>query len=89
MDIEKIAELACLSFSPEEKEKLARDMAEILAFADGLPALETEDDLTDVAVDVCALREDVSGACLPRDELLASAKSRTDAYITVPRIRQE
>ncbi len=89
MELEKIAELACLTLTPEERKRLEKDMEEILAFANDLPDLAEEQDLTDAAVDVCLLRTDAPADCFPRETLLAAAHGRTEEYITVPRVLQE
>lgn len=89
MDIEKIAALACLSLTPEERERLTREMDAILAFVAELPELDAEDVPADVAVDVGDLREDGARTCLPREALLSASPGRTEEFITVPRVLRE
>lgn len=89
MDIEKIAALACLSFSEEERQALEREMEEILSFARSLPDWRAEEDGSAEEVNVRALRGDTVAPSLSRESLLAAAPARTERYITVPRVLSE
>ena len=91
VDIDRLADLAKLSLSPEERERLTKDMAALIAFADRLSAVETDGDTLPVSAprDIPALREDTPAPSLPREELLRAAKTREDGYITVPRVVKE
>lgn len=89
LDLDQLAKLACLDISAEEREFLAKDMEAIVAFASRLP--EVDELLFDKkeAKDVKQLREDLCGGCLSREELLASAHTKREGYITVPRVWKE
>ena len=88
IDVEAVANLARLTFTAEEMEAMAQDMSAIVAFADKLSALDTEN--VPVTAHVVPLsnvfREDAPGAPTDRDELLANAPTKADGFFTVPRV---
>ena len=88
VDVEKIAHLARLSLTGEEKERFGADMAAIVAFADQLSAVDTEGvrETTYVVPLSNVLREDTPQSDYARDDLLANAKTKADGYVTVPRV---
>ena len=88
VDVEKIANLARLSLTGEEKERFGADMAAIVAFADKLSAVDTEGvrETTYVVPLANVLREDIPQSDYARDDLLANAKTKADGYVTVPRV---
>ncbi len=87
-DIDRIADLAKLSLTDDEKKSAAVDMAAIVAFADELSDAPT--DGVEPALfggdQVNRLREDEAGLCFDRAALLAMAPAKTDEYIRVPRV---
>ena len=88
VDVEKIAHLARLSLTADEKERFGADMTAIVAFADQLSAVDTEG-VRETAYVVPlsnVLREDVPQSDYARDDLLANAKTKADGYVTVPRV---
>ena len=89
LDLDRLASLACLNLSEEERARLTVDMQAIVAFATGLPAAEEGLCGGEDAVDVSQLREDVSTSFLYGDEMLASAGSVQEGYITVPHVWRE
>jgi len=88
VDVERIADLARLSLSGEEKARVAADMAAIIGFADQLSAVDTEGvgEATYVVPLKNVLREDEPVCTCTRDELLANAKTKAEGYVTVPRV---
>lgn len=87
-DVDRIADLAKLTLGEHEKEAVSNDLAAIVAFANELsdapvegiePALFGGDQVN-------RLREDECGCHFDRSALLASAPSKTDEYIRVPRV---
>ena len=86
--IEKIAELARVSLKPEEKKKLAADIAAILTYVKKLDSIDTKNitptshvlDLENV------FREDAVKPSEVRDEALACAPSREGKFFKVPKI---
>ena len=69
MDVEKTARLARLRLSGPERRALSEEMARIMAFADALSAL----------------RADVAGPVLAREEALRAAPARREGCFIVPR----
>ena len=88
VDVEKIANLARLQLTADEKEKAAADMNAIVEFADRLGAVNTEGvrETTYVVPMKNVWREDEPAQHFTRDEMLENAKTRADGYVTVPRV---
>lgn len=86
MDIEKLSELACLSLNESEKSSLLCDLRDMLDFAESLVSHEIPESTPINEEKESVVREDLPSPCMPRDELLAAARSRTDAYLSVPRV---
>lgn len=88
IDIDNIAELAKISLSESEKEEMAKDMAEIVEFANQLAALDIEkiSETAHVLPLENVLREDVPERGTDRAALLSNAKTKTEEYIYVPRV---
>ena len=86
-DVEKIAKLAKLRFSAEEKEKFTRQLAEIITYVDKLNELDTENvpptyhvlNLTNV------FREDQVQTWLSPEEATANAPKKLSGYLAYPR----
>jgi aspartyl-tRNA(Asn)/glutamyl-tRNA(Gln) amidotransferase subunit C len=87
-DVEHVARLARLALTPDEVDRLTRELAGILEHADDIAAL----DLEGVAPTahplqlVNVLRADEVRPSLPRDEVLAAAPDAEDGRFRVPRI---
>ena len=90
-ELDRLAELAKLSFSDEEKEALGRDMSEIVAFASKLSEADiSEDDCRfDAAGTPNTLRDDMVREGIDREALLASSKNASDGYIRVSKVIEE
>ena len=84
--IAHVARLSRLELSPQEVEAFRTQLAGILEHFRTLRAL----DLTSVPPTshvlpmTNVLREDVPGACLPREEVLAAAPAVEEGYVVVP-----
>ena len=80
VDVERIADLARLSLSGEEKARVAADMSAIIGFADQLSAVNTEgiQEATYVVDLKNVLREDEPENDFARDDLLANAKTHAE-----------
>lgn len=89
--VEKIADLAKLSFSEEEMEEIRRDLGRMIEFVDTLKALDLDGvpPLTHMSDAVDAWREDKAGPALPREEALGNAPSVDGPFFTVPRFIQK
>ena len=73
-DVERVARLARLELSVEEKDLFARQLAGILAYAEQIQRVPTEGiEPTSHAGDAAALRDDEVRPCLPREASLAAA----------------
>ena len=88
IDVENVANLSKLLLSPEEKEAAAKDMEEIVEFANQLQAIDTENipaaahtaKLTNV------FREDIPQMSCPRELLLENAPEQHDGCVFVPQV---
>ena len=87
-DVRYVAQLARLSFTAEEEERLVHDLNAILDYMEQLDRLETRDiePLTHVLEHGNVLREDVLIPSLPRDEVLRNAPARTEEFFRVPKV---
>ena len=73
-DVERVARLARLELSAEEKDLFARQLAGILAYAEQIQRIPTEGiEPTSHAGDAATLRDDELQPSLPRDASLAAA----------------
>ena len=88
IDIDNIAELAKISLSESEKEEMAKEMAEIVGFANRLAAVDIEkiSETAQVLPIENVFREDVPERGTDRAALLSNAKTKTEEYIYVPRV---
>ena len=81
------AQLAHLSLTPGERETFARQLDEVLTYAESIQALDTRDvEPMSHAVTSEVLREDVPAPELPREKALAAAPDAADGLFRVPRI---
>ena len=87
-EVEHVANLARLTFSEAEKEKLAEQLAEILGYIEQLNELDTKDvEPTSHAIPVKnVVRPDVVNPSLTQDEALSNAPSNVDGLFEVPKI---
>jgi aspartyl-tRNA(Asn)/glutamyl-tRNA(Gln) amidotransferase subunit C len=91
-DVQRLASLARLELSPEEIALFARQLSDILAFADEVQAVDTTSvNLESSAAPSGGLRDDVRLPSLDRDEALrgATGADRADGLFTVPRVFAE
>ncbi len=87
-DVEQVARLAKLEFSPEEKERLTYQLNTILEYMDQLNRLDTSnvEPLSHVTDTGNAFREDVRRPGLSTDEALQNAPDRTEEFFRVPKV---
>ncbi|MGH7316613.1 MAG: Asp-tRNA(Asn)/Glu-tRNA(Gln) amidotransferase subunit GatC [Candidatus Rokuibacteriota bacterium] len=90
-DVEHVARLARLELSAAEKDRMSRELDDILTYIDKLRALDTTGvEPTSHAVPVTnVMRDDVPWPSLPRAETLANAPDRRGELFRVPRIIEE
>jgi aspartyl-tRNA(Asn)/glutamyl-tRNA(Gln) amidotransferase subunit C len=87
-DVEHIAKLARLEFSPDEMEKFTHQMNDILAYIDKLNELDTSnvEPLSHVIELNNVFRDDEVRPSLPAEEALKNAPTRTDTMFKVPKV---
>ena len=89
-DVERIASLAHLELSEVEKETFARQLADILTYAETVQAIDTTDapPTTHVLSRHEAFRTDEVQESLSRDEALANAPDGTpdEGFFKVPKV---
>lgn len=85
-EVEHIAELARLTLSQAEKERLQEQLSAVLAYADRLQELETETVSPARLPARRSLRADLSRPSTPRDDVLFNAPASDGAYFLVPPI---
>lgn len=90
-DVEKIAELAHLELSDEEKKTFASQLDEILGYAERIDALDTEgvEPTSHALLRDDAFREDEEKPSLPSDEVLDTSPGKNDkrdGLIRVPKV---
>jgi aspartyl-tRNA(Asn)/glutamyl-tRNA(Gln) amidotransferase subunit C len=88
MDIEKVARLARLELSDEEKSTFGSQLEQILTYMEQLNRLDTSGvEPTSHAIPVYnVFREDEVRSSLPQEEVLAVAPDEEDGHFKVPRI---
>lgn len=88
-DVEKIAKLAKLRFSEEEKTKLQGEMNEVLGYIDTInqiPGLEDVKPLENINETENVFREDEAKAGLTKEEALKNAPDKTENFFKVPKV---
>ncbi|MBS3917600.1 MAG: Asp-tRNA(Asn)/Glu-tRNA(Gln) amidotransferase subunit GatC [Deltaproteobacteria bacterium] len=88
MDIEKVARLARLELSGEEKKTFGNQLEQILAYMEQLNRLDaTGVEPTSHAIPmVNVFREDEVKRSVPREEILEISPDQGDGHFKVPRI---
>ena len=88
MDIEKVARLARLELSEEEKETFQSQLEQILTHMEQLNRMDTTGvEPTSHAIPVYnAFREDETRPSSPKEEVMAIAPEQEEGYLKVPRI---
>jgi aspartyl-tRNA(Asn)/glutamyl-tRNA(Gln) amidotransferase subunit C len=88
-DVEKIAKLAKLRFSDDEKEKLKGEMNKVLDYIDTLneiKGLDKVEPLESINETENVFREDISEKCLTKEETLKNAPEKTENFFKVPKV---
>lgn len=84
---DRIASLSRLSFSGEERERMAKDMEEILRLMDTVAEVPLASEAAPtVAGSMELLREDAVKSSLSVEEALANAKGRQGDFFAVPKM---
>jgi aspartyl-tRNA(Asn)/glutamyl-tRNA(Gln) amidotransferase subunit C len=88
MDIEKVAKLARLELSEQEKETFGNQLDQILTYMEQLNRLDTTGiEPTSHAIPVYnAFREDEARPSYPKEEVLGMGPEEEEGHFKVPRI---
>ncbi len=86
--IDKLAHLARLQFSDEEKKGLKKDLGEMIGFINKLNELDTEDvePLLHMSSRVNVLRDDTVEGSVSREEALLNASKKNEQFFLVPKV---
>lgn len=87
-EVRYIAELARLQFTPDEEERLARQMNDVLTYMDKLSQLDTAfvPPMSHVLDLFNVFREDVVRERITREDALSNAPDADEAYFRVPKV---
>ena len=87
-DIEKVAKLAMLELTPEQKERFGKQPNEILAYMEKLNELGTENvkPLGHVLEISTPFREDRAAPSMDRKNALMNAPAREDGFFKTPKV---
>ena len=87
-DVEKLAHLARLQFSAEEKTRMVNDMEKIIGFVEKINEMDLEgvEPLVYMTDAENALREDIPTPPVPQDEALKNAPDANSDYFRVPTV---
>lgn len=86
--IDKLSRLAMLHFEAGEKEEIRKDLQEMIGFVDKLKELDTTgvEPLLHISAEVNALRGDVPGGMLTKQQALQNAPEHSDKFFLVPKV---
>jgi aspartyl-tRNA(Asn)/glutamyl-tRNA(Gln) amidotransferase subunit C len=86
--IDRISRLAYLEFGEEEKEKIRRDLEQILTFVEKLKELDTEnvEPLVYLSDKTNVLREDTKIPTISMEEALLNAPEKSGRFFKVPKV---
>ncbi len=87
-DVEKIAKLAKLSFTDEEKEKFTEQLGQIISYVEKLNELDVENiPATYHVLEVKnVFRKDEAKPSMSREKVLENAPSGKKGYFSVPKV---
>lgn len=90
-EVGQVARLARLSLTDAERERMTAQLDAILGYIDALSGLDTADiePTTTVIPMRSVMREDQVRPSLSREEALANAPERAEAFFRVPRIIED
>jgi aspartyl-tRNA(Asn)/glutamyl-tRNA(Gln) amidotransferase subunit C len=86
--VDRLANLARLSFEPAEKTEIKKDLQKMISFIEKLNELETTgvEPLLFMTEEANVLREDEVKGSVPRDEGLLNAPLKDDKFFKVPKV---
>lgn len=85
--VDRVANLAKLSFTEAEKEKLQAEMSKIVSFFDKMNELDTEnvEPLIFLSEEINAFREDNAFLEITKEQALKNAPQKDSDYFKVPK----
>lgn len=88
INVENVAMLARLSLNEEEKINLAKDLENIIGFANELSKIDTEGigPTAHIMPVKNRFRKDIAVSEFTREELLSNAPFQTDGCLSVPKV---
>jgi len=88
INVENVAMLARLSLNEEEKINLAKDLENIIGFANELSKIDTDgiEPTAHIMPVQNRFRKDIAATEFTREELLSNAPSRMDGCLSVPKV---
>jgi aspartyl-tRNA(Asn)/glutamyl-tRNA(Gln) amidotransferase subunit C len=89
-DVQYVARLARLSFTPDEQEHMARDLSRIIGYMQQLEEVDTSEvaPMEHVLDRVDVFREDVKQTRISHEEALSNAPDTDGDHFRVPRVIQ-
>jgi aspartyl-tRNA(Asn)/glutamyl-tRNA(Gln) amidotransferase subunit C len=87
--LEKISHLARLELDESKEKEMLESLSEILTWVEKLNELDTEqvEPLTNMTMEINALREDKVGEHLDREKGLLNAPERDKKFFRVPKVK--
>ena len=87
-DVEKVAQLAKLTFTEEEKQRFTEQLAQIVAYVEKLGELDLDDvEPTSHVIELTnVMREDRVEPWLTQEEALMNAPARKLGFFSVPKV---
>jgi aspartyl-tRNA(Asn)/glutamyl-tRNA(Gln) amidotransferase subunit C len=87
--LEKIAHLARLELNESKEKEMLQSLSEILTWVEKLNVLDTEniEPLTNMSMEINALREDKVGDHLEREKGLRHAPKKDNMFFKVPKVK--
>lgn len=84
----RLAELARLEIKPEQEEKLTKDLSQIINWVAQLQEVNTDgiEPLLNMSHEINAMREDVKGNMISKDEALSHAKQKDEQFFLVNKV---
>jgi len=86
--LSKLATLARLNIDDSKREKMKKDLSEIISWMEKLKEVDTTgvEPLTNMSQEVNRSREDTSGKTMERSKALANAPLHDDRFFRVPKV---
>ena len=87
--LKKIAHLSRLELDEGKEEEMLKSLSEILTWVEKLNELNTDaiDPLTNMSMEINALREDQACAHLDRERGLLNAPDKDNSFFKVPKVK--